>query len=358
MSFDIAIIGAGIAGASLAAKLGDRARIILLEAEDYPGAHSTGRSAAFWHETYGGPDIVPLSRASRGELESRGILAPRGAMHIGRAEDAPLINAYEAQFGGDVGIERVDPRAIIPTLQPDWTFGLWEEACADIDVGALHSQYLSEAAKAGIVLRTRFRVDRLHSGDDGWTIGAGDEQIEARLIVNAAGAWADAAAGMANIAPIGLTPMRRTIMQLRLAQEVAENGPLTLAIDESFYFKPVGDQRIWLSPHDEIPDVAHDVAPEELDIAIAIDRFQNAVDVEIEAVERRWAGLRTFAPDRLPVIGPDPSNERFFWLAGQGGFGIQTAPAAAELAAAMITGSTMPSGLDQARYSADRFYSS
>lgn len=356
MTFDIAIIGAGIAGASLAAKLAPHAKVALLEAEDHPGHHSTGRSAAFWHETYGGPDIVPLSRASRTELEARDVLTPRGALYVGRPGDQPLIDAYEAQFGGDIGIARIDPHHIIPAMKQDWTLGLWEEACADIDVGALHGQYLSEAKKGGATLLTRFRVDHLERLSDGWRIGAGDKQIDAARIVNAAGAWADELAALAGVKPLGLTPLRRTIMQLRLADEVAENGPLTLAIDESFYFKPVGDRRIWLSPHDEIPDIARDVSPEELDVAVAIDRFERAVDVKIEALERSWAGLRTFAPDRLPVIGADPADSGFFWLAGQGGFGIQTAPGAAMLACSLLGYGDAPTLVETARYSPARFY--
>lgn len=355
MSQRIAIIGAGIAGASLAARLADKAQVILLEAEDHPGHHSTGRSAAFWHETYGGPDIVPLSRASREELEARGVLVSRGALHIGRGVDAPLIDAYKAQFGGAVAIERIDPHRIIPALRPEWTLGLWEEVCADIDVAGLHGQYLSEAKRAGAELRTRFRVDGLSANGAGWTITSGEDSVGADLAVNAAGAWADEIAALAGVKPLGLNPMRRTIMQVRLAEEIAENGPLTLAIDESFYFKPVGDRRVWLSPHDEIPDSPRDVAPEEIDIAIAIDRFEKAVDVSVEAVERRWAGLRTFAPDRLPIIGRDPVQSGFFWLAGQGGYGIQTAPAAASLAAALIMGEQSPKGVDPALYSPQRF---
>lgn len=356
MKFDIAIVGAGIAGASLAAKLSAHCSVVLLEAEDHPGHHSTGRSAAFWHETYGGPDVVPLSRVSRSELEVREVLTPRGALYVGRTEDAALIDAYEAQFGGDIGIARIDPHHIIPAMKPAWTLGLWEEACADIDVGGLHGQYLSEVKRGGATVLTRFRVDQLERQTGGWRIGAGGMQIEVARIVNAAGAWADELAALASVKPLGLKPLRRTIMQLRLAEEVAENGPLTLAIDESFYFKPVGDRRVWLSPHDEIPDIARDVSPEELDVAIAIDRFEQAVDVKIEALERSWAGLRTFAPDRLPVIGTDPADSGFFWLAGQGGFGIQTAPGVAMLACSLLGYGDAPPLVDAACYSPARFY--
>ena len=192
----------------------------------------------------------------------------------------------------------------------------------------------------------------------GWRIAtaAGAERRAARII-NAAGAWADTLAGLAGVAPRGIQPLRRTVVQLRVDPEARADLPLVLDINGGFYFKPDGG-RLWLSPHDEIPSEPGDVAPEELDVAIAIDRFEQATGWRIAALERRWAGLRSFAPDRLPVYGPDPADAAFLWFAGQGGFGIQTAPAAARLAAQLALGQgpdAMTRGLDPACYSPARF---
>jgi D-arginine dehydrogenase len=179
------------------------------------------------------------------------------------------------------------------------------------------------------------------------------------MVVNAAGAWADPVAALFGAMPLGITPLRRTIVQLRTDPPPPVDMPLTFGIDEDFYFKPQSG-RLLVSPHDEIPDVAHDVAPEELDVAIAIDRFEHVLDWRIAALERRWAGLRSFSPDRLPVYGFDPVVPGFFWFAGQGGFGIQTAPAAARLAAQLLLGhprDAMTEALDASRYAPGRFQS-
>ena len=171
--------------------------------------------------------------------------------------------------------------------------------------------------------------------------------------MNAAGAWADPVAELAGIQPLGIEPFRRTVAQLRTAPSVPASLPLVLDLHEKFYFKPESG-RLWLSPHDETPTPPCDAAPEELDIALAIDRFEQVVDWRVERVEHRWAGLRSFAPDRLLVYGFDPAEPGFFWFAGQGGFGIQTAPAAAALAAGLLLGA--PGGaIDPAPYAPARF---
>jgi D-arginine dehydrogenase len=173
-------------------------------------------------------------------------------------------------------------------------------------------------------------------GPQYWRIEAGGAHYSARVLVNAAGAWADVVAERCGVKPIGIAPLRRTIMQLAVDPPAPETLPLIVGLDGSFYFKPEAGGRVWLSPHDEIPTEPCDAAPDEMDIALAIDRFQQVVDWKTSRLERKWAGLRSFAPDRLPVIGPDPDIPEFFWLAGQGGFGIQTAPAVAILAASIL----------------------
>lgn len=361
-TFDIAVIGAGIAGASIAAELAPHARVLLAEAEDTPGYHTTGRSAAFFHEAYGGPLVAPLSMASGARLRELGVLSPRGSLYIGRGEDAALLEQYVERFAGiGAAIERVERAGLeqrIPGLRPEWSLALYEPACADIDVAALHQHYLTEARRAGAELRVSARLEAAECEGDGWRLGFGRAgEARARLVVNAAGAWADEVAALAGARPLGITPLRRTIAQLRTDPVPPLDLPLVLDINSRFYFKPEHG-RLWLSPEEETPSPPCDAAPEEIDVAIAIDRFEKVVDWRIEAVERKWAGLRSFAPDRLPVYGFDPRREGFFWFAGQGGFGIQTAPAAARLAAQLLLDrprDAMTETLDAGLYSPARF---
>lgn len=362
MIHDIAVIGAGMAGASLAAELAPHARVLLLEGEDAPGYHATGRSAAFWEECYGGPGVVPLTRASGAYLGEHGFLTPRGALYIGRAEDAAAMAEFRASYEGTgVQIERLAPAAlgtVIPQIRPEWSEALHQPACADIDVAGLHQHYLALARRHGVETVCRARVAGLVRADGAWTItGARGETWRAATIVNAAGAWADEIARLAGVRAVGIAPFRRTVAVLRVDPPASADLPLVLDINGGFYFKPDAG-RLWLSPHDEIPSDPCDAAPEELDVAVAIDRFQHVTDWRIAAVERRWAGLRSFAPDRMPVYGFDRQAEGFFWFAGQGGFGIQTAPAAARLAAQALLGQgpdAMTAGIDPAAYCPARF---
>ena len=353
---DIAVVGAGMAGASLAAELAGEASVLLLEAEDQPGYHSTGRSAAFWAESYGGPFVQPLTTASGPFLEAEGFLSPRGGLHIADSEGLEALKALEAEFGERVGFERLDRaglQALVPGLRPDWTAGLLEPSCTDIDVAGLHAFYLARARRNGAKLVTSAEVRSLRRQADGWAVETAAGTFTAGLLVDAAGAWADRVAALAGAAPVGLQPYRRTLSQLRVEPPARTDLPLVMDALERFYFKPEAGGRLWLSPHDETPCDPCDCAPEELDIAIAIDRLEGAVDWKVERVERSWAGLRSFAPDRRPVYGFDPAVQGFFWCAGQGGFGIQTAPAAARLAAALVLGRTPE--LDPAPYAPSRF---
>ena len=362
MIHDIAVIGAGMAGASLAAELAPHARVLLIEGEDAPGYHATGRSAAFWEECYGGPAIVPLTRASGPYLADHGFLTDRGALYIGRAEDRATSDAFCARYAGaGVRIERLAPAALrerVPHLRPEWSEALHQPACADIDVAGLHQHYLAAARAGGVELATRARVAGLVREGGAWTITTARGQTwRAGTIVNAAGAWADEIAEAAGACAIGISPFRRTVIALRVAPQPPADLPLVLDINGSFYFKPDAG-RLWLSPHDEVPSAPCDASPEELDVALAVDRFTRVTDWRIEAVERRWAGLRSFAPDRLPVYGFDAKAEGFFWFAGQGGFGIQTAPAAARLGAQTLLGlnpDAMTAGIDAAAYGPARF---
>jgi D-arginine dehydrogenase len=365
MIHDIAIIGAGMAGASLAAELAPHARVLLLEAEDAPGYHATGRSAAFWEECYGGPGVVPLTRASGAYLAEHGFLTQRGALYVGRGEDRAAMDAFCASYQGTgVTMERLAPAALgdmVPHIRPDWSEALHQPACADIDVAGLHQHYLGLARRGGVEIACRARVAGLVREGGAWTITTErGETFRAATIVNAAGAWADVIAGAAGVRPIGITPYRRTVAVLRVAPSAPADLPLVIDVNGGFYFKPDAG-RLWLSPHDEIPSDPCDAAPDEIDVAIAIDRFQNVTDWRIAAVERRWAGLRSFAPDRMPVYGFDLEAPGFFWFAGQGGFGIQTAPAAARLGAQALLGQgpdAVTAGIDAAAYAPARLLQS
>nr|WP_315458129.1 FAD-dependent oxidoreductase [uncultured Sphingorhabdus sp.] len=366
--FDLVIVGAGIAGASLAAEMSATRSVLLLEAEAHPGYHSTGRSAAFWDECYGGPLVQPLTTASGpflahppADFHDGPLMHPRGALHIGTGEQAPLADKMLVEFAASgVHIERKDRAGVeqhVPGLRAGWTTGLWEAACSDIDVAALHAAYLRQAKRQGVQLLCDSRLETAAWRDGVWHIQAGRAQFSADILINAAGAWADNIARIADVRPLGIQPYRRTIAQLAVSPDVPADLPLVIGLDGSFYFKPDTGGRLWLSPHDETATPACDAAPEEMDVAIAIDRLQQVVDWDVKRVEHKWAGLRSFAPDRLPVIGRDPHHDAFFWFAGQGGFGIQTAPAAAQLAAAILDPSrSAPVHVDAAAYDPKRLH--
>ena len=356
--FDIAIVGAGMAGASLAAALAGRARVLLIEAESQPGYHSTGRSAAFWTESYGGPGVQPLTSASGPYLRKGGFLSPRGALTLARHGEEARAEAFVQRYSA-LGVRaqvlgRSEIVARVPGLLAGWAAGAWEPDCCDIEVAALHAHYLAAARNGGARLVCNAQLQSAARSNTGWQLSLASGQTAlCGILVNAAGAWADPVAVIAGVSPLGIVPYRRTIAQLRVTPPPPLALPLVLDIDERFYFKPDAG-RLWLSPHDETPSSPCDAAPEELDVAMAIDRLGHVVDWQVESVEHRWAGLRSFAPDRLPVIGFDTREPAFFWFAGQGGFGIQTAPAAAGLAAGLLLEGERGGEADPGRYAPGR----
>jgi D-arginine dehydrogenase len=359
--YDILIVGGGIAGASLGAEVAAHAKALLIEAETQCGVHSTGRSAAFWLESYGGGVVARLTTASRPFLDSPpadfsegGFLRTRGDLHISRDELPELSPGIESRV-----VEREELERMIPGIRAEWRRGLFEPGCADIDVAGLHSAYLRKFRRDGGQMRTDCALESAQRSDGGWLVRLRDgSEVRASAVVNAAGAWADAVAQAAGVAPLSIAPKRRTMVQLRVGRSGLRDLPLVDDSDGTFYFKGEGERTVWLSPHDEIDTDPCDAAPEEIDVAIAIDRFSQVVDWPIEAVERKWAGLRNFAPDRIPVYGVDPTAPGFFWCVGQGGFGIQTAPAAAKLAAALLLEQSpdpMVAQIDPASFSPARF---
>lgn len=359
--FDVIIVGGGIAGASLGAEIAEARRTLIVEAEDQCGYHSTGRSAAFYLESYGGPEVAKLTLASRAFLSeppedfaNASFLRVRGDLHVTRDELPELPANVEAR-----PVERAELEILIPGIKPEWRRAMFEPGCADIDVARLHASYLAQFRRRGGQVATRSSVRSTERRNARWHLQLTDGKLlSAPVMVDAAGAWADSVALACGVAPLGITPKRRTMVQLRLGRSGLRDLPLVDGADGSFYFKGESDNSVWLSPHDEIASDPCDAAPEEIDVATAIDRFEQVVDWPIERVERSWAGLRSFAPDRLPVYGWDAKADGFFWCAGQGGFGIQTAPAASRMAAALLLGRELDESLtavDPRVFSPERF---
>ena len=351
---EILIVGGGIAGASLGARLAADRRVVLVEAEDLCGRHSTGRSVAFWQASLGGDTPERrLSLASRPMFDTRWpgadtpLLRRRGALHLTSAGH-DLVEGG-AQLAGDDALVRLDRDSLVrmvPGLRDQWTGAWFEPSCADIEVASFHAACLAAIRRNGGEVRTDSAFLSAKRSGDGWLATTTRGDIAAGIIVNAAGAWADQVATRSGLPGIALEPRRRTVVQLRVGRTGLHDLPLVTDLHASFYFKGEGDNAVWVSPLDETLVDPCDAAPEEIDVAIAIDRFQKAVDWPVEAVERKWAGLRSFAPTRAMQFGFDPLEPGFFWCAGQGGMGIQTAPAASLLCAMLIKGKALPPELD------------
>jgi D-arginine dehydrogenase len=348
-TFDVVVIGAGIAGASVSAELARTHRVALIEREDVPGYHSTGRSAALFSESYGNAAVRALTRASRDFFFSpphgfseHALVKPRGALHIARADQLASLDAFAAHADMAEQVRRVTREAALclcPILRPESAVAaILEGDAADVDVDALHQGYLRQLKSAGGTLIVDAEASALTRRGGAWRIETHGREFHAPLVVDAAGAWADTVAERAGVAALDIQPCRRTAVLVDLPEGVdAERWPMVIDIDESFYIKPDAGLLL-ISPADETPVAPSDVQPEEIDIATGIDRAERATTLSIRRLRKSWAGLRSFAPDRSPVIGFDANVPGFFWLAGQGGYGIQTAPAAARLAAALIRG--------------------
>lgn len=354
---DFLIIGGGIAGASVAYRLAPHGAVVLLEREVQPGMHATGRSAAFFAESYGGPRVQPLTAASRRFLEGPPgvfgdvpVMTPRGALYIARSDQMDRLEQMFAAYEGAIGgLRRLGPDEVLEKvafLRPGYVAGgLFEPGCRDLDVAALHQGFLRGLKAAGGTVMRDAEVRGLSRANGRWLAETAQGAVEGRVVVNAAGAWGDAVARMAGARPVGLVPKRRTVITFRAPPGVSHGSwPLTLDIGEQFYFKPETG-RILASPADETPVPPCDAQPEEWDVALTVDRLQKATALEVPGIENKWAGLRTFAPDNVPVVGYDPDVAGFFWCCGQGGFGIQTAPALSQLAASSALGSPMPDAL-------------
>ena len=363
-SFDIIIVGAGMAGASIAGELSGKARVLLLEREEQPGYHSTGRSAAAFIPSYGhdNPSLSILTKCSLDFLldppeifRTKTLLHRRGLLVLcAPGEEAAMDQEWSSLQQSIPTIVRADRdfiRRQLPIVNEDYAVtGWYEPDVFDMDVHALHEGYLRALREGGGRLVSKVDITGIERKGDAWRVETPEASYSAPLLVNAAGAWADEVAALAGVDGIGLTPLRRTAVLLDPPAGCDVSGwPLVMASDGSFYLKPDAGL-ILASPADEHPSQACDAQPEELDIAYAVHYAQQALQLEVRQVRHSWAGLRNFVADRTPVIGFAPNSEGFFWVAGQGGHGIQTAPAAARLAAALLLHKRIPGDLDQAGF--------
>lgn len=351
--WDIAVIGAGIAGASVASELAPFARVVLIEREAQPGYHTTGRSAALFSETYGPPTIRALSRASAAFFRAPPdgfaagpLLSPRGVLMVARADQEDALDRLAAEVapqGNGCVLDADAVRGMLPLLRAGYAKGaLLEDGASDIDVHALHHGFLRRFRDDGGQIATGRELVGLSRDGETWRIATNRGDLRAAVIVNAAGAWADEVGRMAGAQGVGLVPKRRTAMIVAApAGTDPDPWPMAVDIDEEFYLKPDAG-RLLISPADETPSPPCDAQPEEIDVAICIDRIERAFDLSVGRIENKWAGLRSFVADKTPVAGFDPAVDGLFWLAGQGGYGIQTAPAMGRLAAALALGRAIP----------------
>jgi len=368
-ALDAVIVGAGIAGASVAYFLAERAKVLVLEREAQPGLHSTGRSAALFSETYGGAQIRALTRASRPFLErpphgfvEHALLAPRGALVVGAAAQVDDVRRdFEAMRVETPSLQLLDAHALresVPVLEPAFAhLGLLEPGAADIDVNALHQGFLRGLRQRGSSIECGAHIRSIERSQGEWLIevamrGGQPHALRAPLVINAAGAWADEFAALAGVAPLGLEPRRRTAFLFAPPAGIdVARWPFVTSMSEDFYFKP--DAGLLLgSPANADPVPPHDVQPEEMDIALAIDRIEAATTMRIDRPLRSWAGLRSFVADGGVVGGFDPVARGFFWNAALGGFGIQTCAAMGEACAHLALGRALPSHLADAGLSA------
>lgn len=355
--FDYIVVGGGMAGASAAYELAGFGKVLLIEREDRCGYHTTGRSAALYVETYGNSTIRGLTTAGKAfylnpptGFTDQPLLHPRGVMLIGRADQQASLDALLEEVGGmRSNIRRISAEEAYrrsPVLKPGYVAGaVLDPDCMDIDVNALHQGYLRGLKARGGEQRTDAALLGLSRSNGQWIAETRAGAFQGRVVVDAAGAWGDEVAELAGAGPVGITPKRRTAILF----QPPEGSDLrswhgVIDADEQFYFKPDAG-RLMASPADETPSAPCDAQPEEIDIAILIDRLEQATELSIRRIENRWAGLRTFASDKTPVIGFDPKVAGFFWLVGQGGYGIQTAPGISRLVGSLVQDRGVPSDI-------------
>ena len=360
---EYAIIGAGIAGASVAYELAKKGQsVAILEMEDTPGYHSTGRSAAFYAPVYGNHSVRCLTKLSGSFYENtptgfceHSLLSPRGALFIANKESESKLKKFYDDVKGlsnEVKLEAEDfARNKISALkEKSVTTCVWDPTSQELDVAALHQGYLKQAKAFGANLFVDSEVKKIRKSASNWLIETQNNEFSAKVIVNAAGAWCDHIAELAAIERIGLQPKKRSVCTVPVQSKYdTKNWPLVVDINEKFYFKPEGDGLL-ISPADETLVEPMDAFTDQLDLAIAIDRVSKVIDVPLQRISHEWAGLRSFVSDKSPVIGFEPNEDGFFWFAGQGGYGIQMASGAAKLAASMLLSKPIPSELNKMNF--------
>lgn len=352
MTYDFTIIGGGIAGVSAAARLAPHGKTLLIEAEPHLAYHASGRSAALFEPYYGVPSVNDLSLAGEDYFRTAhgGVLSKRGIMIVARAGEEAQLQSEAAGFHMDA-ITVAEAAQIIPILDTSvLTQAAFSYNAEDIDTDLLIQNFARDARASGADIRMGAPVTAIEKTANGWAISAGEQQFETKTLINAAGAWADQIATLAGIAPVGLIPYRRS-----MARIPAPNGldvstwPMLFGVGETWYAKPDAGQLL-VSPADEEATIPHDAYAEDLTLAEGIDRYSQVVTTEVTRITANWAGLRTFAPDRTLVIGPDAAEPSFVWCAGQGGYGFQTSPGASQLLADLVT--DKPSALPQSTQNA------
>lgn len=352
--FDVAILGAGILGASAAWRLAEAgASVLLIEMESRPGYHTTGRSAALYETAYG-PDVIRRLTVASGRFfdtppagfAEAPLLAPRGTLFVAaKARGAEIDRALADALPGTVReISRTEALERCPVLNHDWLDrAIANDDAQDMDVAAIHQGYLRGFKASGGTLVCDARATALERANGVWRIDARSGRFEARTVVNAAGAWADEVAALAGVAPVGIVPKRRTAFVFDAPAD-PRVWSFVCEIAEEFYFKPEAGL-ILASPADETPSPPCDAQPEEIDIAECAARIEEATTLRIGRIKRKWAGLRCFVADKCPVVGPDPREPGFVWLAAPGGYGIMTSPALGALCASMALGRSLPADL-------------
>ncbi len=355
-----------MAGASAAYELAALGSVVVLEAESQPGYHATGRSSAFYDETYGAAPVRRMSIASRGFLADppegfceRPLMTPRGILKVGREEQVSQLqdffDAVQPMLGNLEKLSGEEVRRMVPVMGAEITAGVLTQSCLDIDVHAQHLGYLRLMKRRGARIQLGEAVTGIEQRGDDWLVTTGQACYRCRCVINAAGAWADKVAELAGLEALGMSPLKRTVFTFDGPEEMPISGwPLVMDIGESYYFKP--DAGVLLAtPADETPVSPADVLPEDYDVAVGVARVEQATTLQIEKVRSCWAGLRTFSKDRVMVIGEDWRKQGFYWLAGQGGYGIMSAPANAQLLAALISKSDLPDNLVSAGVSAEAY---
>ena len=354
---EILVIGGGIAGASAAFELAARRKTILVERESFCGYHSTGRSAASFTENYGNAVIRRLARASReffehppAGLASAPLVTPRGMLTVGRADQRAALEAELVrgrQYVPDMyPVDADEAVRRVPILRRDYVAGgVVEPRSLDIDVHAVHQAFLKGFKGRGGAIAVDAEVVSLRRSHGSWQVETRAGSFTGAIVVNAAGAWADHVAALAGVHPVGLVPKRRTAFTVDAPVGIDVSGwPLVNDVAEQFYFKPDAGQLL-VSPADATPSTPVDARPEELDIAIGVDRLERATTLSITRIKHKWAGLRSFVADGSPVVGWDDEAQGFFWVAGQGGYGIKTAPALARAVAGLVGHGRLPADL-------------